>query len=68
MGYSIPILERNIQHTRGSSVGTAIRCGLEGPTIEYRYQWSSGLRPASAADRLLGLRVRVPPVEWIFVL
>ena len=28
----------------------------------------SGLRRGSVADRLLGLRVRIPPGAWIFVL
>ena len=32
-----------------------------------RSQWPSGLRRGSAADRLLGLRVRIPPGAWIFV-
>ena len=30
-------------------------------------QWPSGLRRESAADRLLGLRVRIPPGAWMFV-
>ena len=52
-----------------SFVGIATRYGLDGPGIEsYRFQWSSGLRRGSAADRLLGLRVRVPPGAWLFVL
>ena len=38
-------------------VGIATRCGLYGPEIECRSQWSSGLRRGSAADRSLGLRV-----------
>ena len=33
-----------------------------------QYQWPSGLRRGSAADRLLGLRVRIPPGAWMFVL
>jgi hypothetical protein len=32
-----------------------------------RSQWRSGLRRGSAAARLLGLRVRIPPGAWIFV-
>ena len=32
-----------------------------------RSQWPSGLRRGSAADRLLGLRVRIPPEAWMFV-
>jgi hypothetical protein len=30
--------------------------------------WPSGLRRGSAADCLLGLRVRIPPEAWMFVL
>ena len=30
-----------------------------------RSQWPSGLRPGSAAGRLLGSRVRIPPRAWI---
>jgi hypothetical protein len=33
-----------------------------------RSQWPSGLRSGSAATRLLGLRVRIPPEAWMFVL
>ena len=32
-----------------------------------RSQWPSGLRRGSAADRLLGLRIRIPPGAWMFV-
>jgi hypothetical protein len=38
-------------------------------TAEYvkaRYQWPSGVRRGSAADRFLGLRVRVPPGNGCF--
>jgi hypothetical protein len=31
-----------------------------------RSQWPSGLRRGSAATRLLGLRVRIPPMAWMF--
>jgi hypothetical protein len=30
-------------------------------------QWPCGLRRASTADRLLGLRVRIRPEAWVFV-
>jgi hypothetical protein len=30
-------------------------------------QWPRGLRRGSAPDRLLGLRVRIPPVTWMSV-
>jgi hypothetical protein len=33
-----------------------------------RSQWPSGLRRGSAAGRLLGLRARIPPGAWVFVL
>ena len=32
-----------------------------------RSQWPSGLRRGSGADRLLGLRVRIPPAAWMRV-
>ena len=32
-----------------------------------RSQWPRGLRRGSAAARLLGLRVRIPPEEWMSV-
>ena len=32
-----------------------------------RFQWPRGLRRKSAAARLLGLWVRIPPVAWMFV-
>ena len=34
---------------------------------ESRSQWPSGLRPRSAAARLQGLSVRIPPGAWISV-
>ena len=33
-----------------------------------RSQWPSGLRRGFAAIRLLGLRFRIPPRAWMFVL
>ena len=51
---------------RGSSIGIATSNGLDGPGIEC--QWPIGLRQGSAADRLLGLRVRMPPGAWMFLL
>ena len=33
-----------------------------------RSQWPSGLQRASAAARLLGLQVRIPPGTWMCVL
>ena len=54
-------------HGRGSSVGIATRYGLDGPGIG-RSQWPSGPRRGSAADRLLGLRIWIPPGAWMFVL
>jgi len=34
-------------------------------TSRSRSQWPRGLRRASAASRLLGLRVRIPPGPWM---
>ena len=53
---------------RHSSVGTETRYGLGGPGIESRSQWPNGLRQWSVVDRCLGLRVRIPPETWMFVL
>jgi hypothetical protein len=36
-------------------------------SVTCRSQWPSCLRQGSAADRLLGLRVRIPPVAWMSV-
>jgi hypothetical protein len=33
----------------------------------FQSQWPSGLRRGSAAARLLGLPVRIPPGAWMFV-
>jgi len=47
---------------------SAIRKKLRGPNIGHRRsQWSRGLRRGSAAARLLGLRVRIPPGAWTSV-
>ena len=35
--------------------------------LHHRSQWPSGLRRGSAADRLLELRVRIPPGVWMSV-
>ena len=35
--------------------------------LQSRFQWPRGLRRSSTADRLLRLRVRVPPGAWVFV-
>ena len=32
-----------------------------------RSKWPNGLKRGSAADRLLGLRIRIPPGAWMFV-
>ena len=34
-------------------------------TLSCRFRWPRGLRRGSAAERLLGLRVRIPPRAWI---
>ena len=36
-------------------------------TVVGRSQWPRGLRHRSAAARLLGLWVRIPPGAWMFV-
>jgi hypothetical protein len=33
--------------------------------VKGRFRWSRGLRLGSAASRLLGLRVRIPPPTWM---
>jgi hypothetical protein len=35
--------------------------------VKFSVQWPRGRRRGSAAVRLLGLRVRIPPEAWIFV-
>ena len=46
----------------------ALRYKLEDRELDScRAQWPSGLRRGSAANRLLGLRVRIPPGAWMFV-
>jgi hypothetical protein len=35
--------------------------------VTRRTQWPRGLRRGSAAGRLLGFRVRIPPMVWMFV-
>ena len=49
-----------------SVVGIAIGYGLDGPGI--KSQLPSDQRRKSVAARLLGLRVRIPPGAWLFVL
>jgi hypothetical protein len=49
-----------MQIGRESSIGIATRYGLNGPGIE------SQLIPVT--ERLLGLRIRIPPGAWMFVL
>ena len=51
---------------RDSSAGIVTRYGLNGPGIESR--WPRGLKRSSVAALLLGLQVRIPPREWVFVL
>ena len=46
---------------RDGVVGIVTRYGLDCPGIECRSLWPSGLRRGSAAARLLGLQVRIPP-------
>ena len=51
---------------RDRLVSIATGYGLDNPGIEP--PWPSGLRRGSAVDRLLELRVRIPPGAWMFVL
>ena len=39
---------------------------METKCVVSRSQWPTGLRRRSAADRLLRLRVRIPPGAWMF--
>jgi hypothetical protein len=41
--------------------------GLNVEIGDRRSRWTRGLRRSSAAARLLGLRVRIPPGEWLSV-
>ena len=50
-----------------SRCSDSLRAGRSGDRIR-RSKWSSGLRRGSRADRLLGLRVRIPPEARILVL
>ena len=51
-----------------SSVGITTRYWLDAPGIEFCFQWPRCLTRRSAVDRLLRLRVRIPPGLWMFVL
>ena len=55
--------------TGDSSVGTVTRLRARRSGVRIRRsQWPSGLRRGSAADRLLGLQLRIPPGAWMLVL
>jgi hypothetical protein len=54
--------------SRDGSVGIATRYGLDGPGIETDPSGLAVLRRGSAADCLLGLRCRIPPGAWMFLL
>ena len=64
MFHAVILNFRNVE----SSVSIATRYGLEGSEFEPLSQWPSGLRRESEADSLLGLRFRIPPGAWTFVL
>ena len=74
LSISAVICERDHSYTRfkyvgrGSSVGIATRYGLDGQGFEHRSEWPNGLSRGSAADRLLGLRVRISSGARMFVL
>ena len=53
---------------RGSSVGIATGYGMDVSGTECRYRWPRDVRRGLVVSRLLGLRVRIPPRAWMFVL
>ena len=62
------IQHSTMHHNRSSGVCVETVCWPDGPVFESC--WSRcprGLRRGSAADRLLGLRVRIPAGAWMFV-
>ena len=62
VAYFPPIIFQSVLHV---SAATVVSFRL---TLFYgRFQWSRGLRSGSAAARLQGLRVRIPPAAWLSV-
>jgi len=55
------IAERNVRCAGHLAVFTSVIWGVS------RSQWPHGLRRGSAAARLLGMRVRIPPGAWMSV-
>jgi hypothetical protein len=55
------IAERNVRCAGHLAIFTSVIWGVS------RSQWSHGLRLGSAAARLLGLWVRIPPGAWMAV-
>ena len=53
---------------RDIAIGVATHTGWTLRWNACRSQWLSGVRRGSAADRLLGLRLRILPESWMLVL
>ena len=54
-------------HVRGVTFLSTLLLFVYRPQCRRQSQWPSGLRRVSAADRVLGLRVRIPPGSWMCV-
>jgi hypothetical protein len=61
---AIPATERPQTHAL-DRVATGIGAYYLFRLYEYIIQWPRGLRRGSAAARLLGLRIRIPPGAWL---
>jgi hypothetical protein len=74
------LIERNLRYiainthmdtvvgTRGGAVGRGTTLQAGRSRVRWRSQWPCGIRRGSAAARLLGSWVRIPPGAWMFVL
>ena len=61
-------MRRVEEEERGSEAEVGVRMPVFPSGVwKGRSQWPSGLRRGCAADRLLGLRVRIPPGAWMSV-
>ena len=63
------VIESKYTRAGGSRVvfPSCMEHGDRDSSVGCRSQWPSGLRRGSAADHLLGLRVRIPPGAWMSV-
>ena len=67
--FSLSVCDCNLAVGRHSIVGVATRYGLDGPGIESQPIPVAELSKARICGRsLAGLRVRIPPGAWMFVL